>query len=113
MLEFCSNGTLESAILNGSLPEDTHSLIFKIASGLTYCHTKNVVYLNLSTKNILLDDYYNPKLTGFGRDFDENTNVEPDACDQKSDIWSYGCVLYSIITCTILSNISDIDLDKV
>ena len=112
ILEYCENNTLESLIRGNCLPTEIFKLLYKIASGLTYCHSKNIVHLNLSPKNILLDKYFNPKLAGFGRDLDEGVYVEPDAADARADVWSFGCVAWSVLTQTLLTDSGQIDLDR-
>ncbi|CAG8571274.1 10268_t:CDS:2 [Ambispora gerdemannii] len=37
-----------------------------ISSGLTFCHEAEILYNDLSSENILLDDNINPKLSNFG-----------------------------------------------
>ena len=50
---------------------------------------------------------------GFGRDLDEVVYVEADACDAKSDLWSFGCIVYSVLTQLVLTHTNDIDLGRV
>lgn len=91
------------------------------AKGLTYLHdTVNppVIYRDLKSSNILLDDDFNPKLSDFGLaklgPVGDNTHVltrvmgtygycAPDYAmsgklNVKSDVYSFGVVLLEIIT---------------
>lgn len=39
--------------------------IFHIASAISYLHSHNILHRNIRPRNILLDDYFLPKLSGF------------------------------------------------
>ena len=45
--------------------QENFKLIADIYSGLQYLHTAKVVYLNLSTKTVLLTDNLTPKISNF------------------------------------------------
>nr|CAD1821257.1 unnamed protein product [Ananas comosus var. bracteatus] len=125
--EYMSQGSLEGHLFDvppNKEPLDWNTRIkiaLGAAKGLTYLHdTVNppVIYRDLKSSNILLDDDFNPKLSDFGLaklgPVGDNTHVltrvmgtygycAPDYAmsgklNVKSDVYSFGVVLLEIIT---------------
>lgn len=72
VLEYCKNGNLDSFIKNNfdenRIPElEAYYLIGKILSGVEAITKKGILHSGLSLENILLDDDYTPKISGFMR----------------------------------------------
>lgn len=75
ILEYIPNGTLNDLFAKSSkgepLPPEWNSTkvlinIYGIAAGMSYLHSKDVLYRDLKLLNILEDENYYPKMTDFG-----------------------------------------------
>lgn len=125
--EYMALGSLEDHLLELSPIQTPLSwytrmkIAFGTAKGLEYLHEKAnppVIYRDLKSSNILLDENYKPKLSDFGfaklGSLDENVNVSsrvmgtygycaPEYARSgqltvKSDVYSFGVVLLELIT---------------
>ena len=128
MLELCA-GTLEQFIngkYKGQMPTDAQ-VLYQIACGLNYIHSKKLVHRDIKPENILisLTDPVRMKIADFGLSKDTNTrgtftvsgikgtlnwiapecfppqNSEEDVVIRgsvKSDIFSTGCVFFYFVT---------------
>ncbi|XP_039163043.1 G-type lectin S-receptor-like serine/threonine-protein kinase LECRK2 [Eucalyptus grandis] len=122
--EFLSNGTLSSLLFSG---ESKPSWIQRchiasgIARGLLYLHeerTTQIIHCDIKPQNILLDDYYNARISDFGlakllkmSQSHTQTNIRgtrgyiaPEwfrnlPISVKVDVYSYGVLLLEIICC--------------
>nr|XP_043623273.1 probable serine/threonine-protein kinase PBL19 [Erigeron canadensis]XP_043623274.1 probable serine/threonine-protein kinase PBL19 [Erigeron canadensis]XP_043623275.1 probable serine/threonine-protein kinase PBL19 [Erigeron canadensis] len=123
--EFMPNKSLEDHLFRNSheaLPWQRRlQIMLGAAQGLAYLHEEleaQVIFRDFKTSNILLDEDFNPKLSDFGLaregPTEGNTHVStavmgthgyaaPDYIETghltaKSDVWSFGIVLYEILT---------------
>ncbi|XP_077244888.1 putative serine/threonine-protein kinase PBL19 isoform X2 [Tasmannia lanceolata] len=123
--EFMPNKTLEDHLFNRALPVLPWIVRLQIllgaAQGLTYLHEGlevQVIYRDFKAANVLLDGEFKPKLSDFGLaregPSDGRTHVSTDVVGTqgyaapdyietghltaKSDVWSFGVVLYEILT---------------
>ena len=76
-----------------------------IINGIEYLHDNNIVHCHLNSRNILLDDELNPKIF-FKIPENINDNLK------KIDIYSYGMILWEIITKTVPFEVKLNDIKK-
>lgn len=126
VVEFCQNGSLNNIIESENKGKSisgwdaTKKLIclYGIAYGISILHEKNIAFKDLTISNIFLDESFYPKIHGFYRTSDVNTNAPvtdiineevlpaytaPEVIDTgkyqlKSDVYSYGILAYEIIS---------------
>ncbi|XP_076916728.1 G-type lectin S-receptor-like serine/threonine-protein kinase RLK1 [Bidens hawaiensis] len=121
--EYMSNGTLASFLFGDVRPswKQRSDIALGIAKGLSYLHEEcstQVIHCDIKPQNILLDDYYNAKISDFGlakllmmNESRTNTGIRgtkgyvaPEwfrntPVTIKVDVYSFGVLLLEIISC--------------
>ena len=123
MYEYLSNGTLANFLFGSLRPswKQRTQIAFGIARGLLYLHEEcgtQIIHCDIKPQNILLDDYYNARISDFGLAkllaMDQSKTetairgtkgyVSPEwfrnkPITVKVDVYSFGVMLLEIICC--------------
>ncbi|KAI5675223.1 hypothetical protein M9H77_06173 [Catharanthus roseus] len=121
--EYMSNGTLSSLIFGNSKPSWglRTQIAVAIARGLAYLHeecSNQIIHCDIKPQNILLDEYYNARISDFGlakllafNQSRTHTNIRgtkgyvapewfrSSQVTSKVDVYSFGVMLLEIISC--------------
>lgn len=120
VMEYCPNGQLYEVLHNGRpiAPYTVVDWSKHIAAGMQYLHTNKIIHRDLKSPNILIGCNDILKITDFGISKTLGEHAAPmsfagtvawmapevirqEPCSEKVDIWSYGVVLWELLTCEV------------
>ncbi|VEN45229.1 unnamed protein product [Callosobruchus maculatus] len=120
IMEYC-HGTLFELLKNQKnvvTPTRVASWAKQIACGMHYLHSHKIIHRDLKSPNVLIGDEETIKISDFGTSRTWNgvsekmsfagtvawmapEAIQELACSEKVDIWSFGIVLWELLTCEV------------
>lgn len=116
IMEYADKGDLSRIIKNRIVisPKTISKWILQVASGLEYLHNSGIIHRDVKAENIFLfsdksvklgdygivrvNQYNNLKnVTYIGTPYYMTPEIENGICNDKTDVWSLGCVLYELL----------------
>jgi serine/threonine protein kinase len=121
IMEYCPNADLCQLIADrGRLEEcEVRRIFAQLVDAMAYLHGRSIAHRDLKPNNILLDEFFNPKISDFGlcHQTDDKKLLktpcgsvlyaapeilsEREYDGQLADVWSLGVVLYSMLTSSL------------
>uniref|UniRef100_A0A1B6MNK2 Mitogen-activated protein kinase kinase kinase dlk-1 n=2 Tax=Graphocephala atropunctata TaxID=36148 RepID=A0A1B6MNK2_9HEMI len=118
IMEFCPFGPLYNLLKDGEEipPQRLVAWAKQIAAGMQYLHSNKIIHRDLKSPNVLIGRKEVVKISDFGtsRQWNEISTkmsfagtvawmapeiIRNEPCSEKVDIWSYGVVLWELLTC--------------
>lgn len=118
IMEFCPYGPLYDLLKNGEKipPNRLVSWSKQIAAGMHYLHQHKIIHRDLKSPNVLIGQGELVKISDFGtsKEWNEKSTkmsfagtvqwmapeiIRNEPCSEKVDIWSFGVVLWELLTC--------------
>uniref|UniRef100_A0A1B6E331 Mitogen-activated protein kinase kinase kinase dlk-1 n=1 Tax=Clastoptera arizonana TaxID=38151 RepID=A0A1B6E331_9HEMI len=118
IMEFCPYGPLYNLLKDGEEipPQRLVTWAKQIAAGMQYLHSNKIIHRDLKSPNVLIGRKEVVKISDFGtsRQWNDVSTkmsfagtvawmapeiIRNEPCSEKVDIWSYGVVLWELLTC--------------
>ncbi|GFR00977.1 mitogen-activated protein kinase kinase kinase 12 [Trichonephila clavata] len=118
IMEYCPSGTLHNLLRQGTEipPKKVMEWSKQVAGGMNYLHTHKIIHRDLKSENILIGCNDVLKISDFGTSRQWNDKsvkmsfagtvawmapevIRNESCSEKVDIWSFGVVLWELLTC--------------
>ena len=118
IMEYCPYGPLYDLLKKGEKipPNRLVSWSKQIAAGMHYLHAHKIIHRDLKSPNVLIGQGEVVKISDFGtsREWNEKSTkmsfagtvqwmapeiIRNEPCSEKVDIWSFGVVLWELLTC--------------
>ncbi|XP_060535359.1 mitogen-activated protein kinase kinase kinase 13 isoform X2 [Cylas formicarius] len=121
VMEFCPYGSLFNLLKNQKNVVTINRVVTwakQIASGMHYLHMHKIIHRDLKSPNVLIGEEEIIKISDFGTSRTWNgvsekmtfagtvawmapEAIQELACSEKVDIWSFGVVLWELLTCEV------------
>uniref|UniRef100_A0A0A9XW76 Mitogen-activated protein kinase kinase kinase dlk-1 n=1 Tax=Lygus hesperus TaxID=30085 RepID=A0A0A9XW76_LYGHE len=120
VMEYCPYGTLYNLLKDQQAipPDKVFDWAKQIAQGMQYLHSNKIIHRDLKSPNILIGANKEMKISDFGtcRQWNEISTkmsftgtiawmapevIRNEPCSEKVDIWSYGVVIWELLTCEV------------
>lgn len=118
IMEYCPYGPLQAILKEQDVVQPRRLVNWsrEIALGMQYLHTHKIIHRDLKSPNILIGHNEIVKISDFGtsREWNEISTkmsfagtvawmapevIRNEPCSEKVDIWSFGVVLWEMLTC--------------
>lgn len=118
VMEYCPYGPLYELLKKGAEipPQRMVDWATQIANGMNYLHGHKIIHRDLKSPNVLIGNNEIVKISDFGtsRQWNEISTkmsfagtvawmapeiIRNEPCSEKVDIWSFGVVLWELLTC--------------
>lgn len=114
ILDYCPKSSLNELLKNENLSlKKRLKLLLKVSQSIEYLHILNICHFDIKPHNILINSYYEPKLSDFGiskklycssnkKSMGTIKYCSPEQIignpGKSSDVWSFGITMFCVLT---------------